>query len=249
MKVFVEKMRESRCFGLIGGLGVGATVLYYEGITDACAARGTIPRMTIAHANAPTALKLVQAGSIHGLADYLAGFAWELKTAGARFAAIPAITPHICRAELKARIVLPFIDILDVTARHLRERKLARVALFGTKFTIDSRLFGALERVDIIRPQETEVEEIHRIYLDLAQKGRCSPGDEARLREIAATLCRRDSVEAIVLAGTDLNLIFNEANAGFPAIDCAATHISAARLRGFPFSYTATFVTIASRPS
>jgi aspartate/glutamate racemase len=29
------------------------------------------------------------------------------------------------------------------------------------------------------------------------------------------------------LAGTDLNLIFNEANAGFPAIDCAAAHITA----------------------
>jgi aspartate/glutamate racemase len=75
-----------------------------------------------------------------------------------------------------------------VTARHLRERKLARVALFGTKFTIDSRLFGALERVDIVRPQETEVEEIHRIYLDLAQKGRCSPGDEAR-RAVLFMVC------------------------------------------------------------
>jgi len=34
-------------------------------------------------------------------------------------------------------------------------------------------------------------------------------------------------VEAIVLAGTDLNLVFNEANAGFPAVDCAAAHIDA----------------------
>jgi aspartate racemase len=180
--------------------------------------------MIIAHANAPTALKLVQADSIHGLADYLAGFARELKTAGARFA---AITPHICRAELKARIDLPLVDILDVTARHLRELKLTCVALFGTKFTINSSLFGALEGVEIVRPQDPEVEDIHRIYLDLAQKGRCSRGDEGRLREIAATLCRRDGVEAIVLAGTDFNLLFNEVNAGFPAIDCAAAHIAA----------------------
>jgi len=227
MKVLAEDMKESHRFGLIGGLGVGATVLYYQCITDACAARGTIPRMTIAHANASTALKLVQAGSIDGLADYLAGFARELKTAGARIAAIPAITPHICRTKLKARIDLPFVDILDVTARHVRELKLTCVALYGTKFTIDSGLFGALEGVDIVRPQDVEVEEIHRIYLDLAQTGQCSPGDEGRLREIATTLCRRDGVEAIVLAGTDLNLIFNEANAGFPAVDCAAAHISA----------------------
>jgi aspartate racemase len=224
---FVEDMQASRHFGLIGGLGVGATVLYYEGITNACAARGTVPRLSVAHANAPTALKLVQAGSIDGLADYLAGFARELQAAGAAFAAIPAITPHICRAELKMRIDLPLVDILDVTARHIRKLKLTSIALFGTKFTIASSLFGALDGIDIVPPQDAEVEEIHRIYLELAQKGRCSPGDEARLREIAATLCRRDGVEAIVLAGTDLNLIFNEANAGFPAIDCAAAHIAA----------------------
>ena len=96
-------MRESVHFGLIGGLGVGATILYYQGITAACAAKGIVPRLTIAHANAPTALAHVQAGRIEGLADYLAGFVGEVAAAGAAFAAIPAITPHICRAELKAR--------------------------------------------------------------------------------------------------------------------------------------------------
>lgn len=218
---------ETRHFGLVGGLGVGATVIYYEGLAAACAAHGFVPRMTIAHANAPTALAHVQAGRIEGLADYLAGFVGELQAAGAVVAAVPAITPHICRAELKARIGLPLVDILDVTARRLRERQLARVALFGTKFTIDSELFGALDGVEIVRPQEAEVTEIHRIYLDLAQKGCCTPADEARLREIAETLCRRDGVEAIVLAGTDLNLIFDEKNAGFPAVDCATAHIAA----------------------
>ena len=227
MEGVLEDMAVSHHFGLIGGLGVGATVLYYEAITNACAARGIIPRLTIAHANAPTALKLVQASSIDALADYLAGFARELKTAGATFAAIPAITPHICRTQLKTRTDLPLVDILDVTARHIHKLKLTSIALFGTKFTIASDLFGTLDGVDIVRPQDAEVEEIHRIYLDLAQKGRCSPGDEGRLREIAATLCRRDGVAAIALAGTDLNLIFNEANAGFPAIDCAALHIAA----------------------
>jgi aspartate racemase len=49
----------------------------------------------------------------------------------------------------------------------------------------------------------------------------------ARLRAIAAALCARDGVEAIVLAGTDLNLVFDETSAGFPAVDCAAAHVAA----------------------
>ena len=34
-------------------------------------------------------------------------------------------------------------------------------------------------------------------------------------------------VDAIVLAGTDLSLIFDEANTDFPHVDCARVHIQA----------------------
>ena len=220
-------MSQSKHFGLIGGLGVGATVLYYQGIAAACADKGLIPRLTMAHAHAPNALALVQAGRIEDLAGYLAGFVGELAAAGAAFFAIPAITPHICLSELKRRVSLPIVDILGVTGQRLRERRLSRIALFGTKFTIDRNLFGALEAFDVVRPRDDEVEEIHRIYLELATKGLTSADNEAGLRDLAHTLVRRDRVEAIVLAGTDLNLIFDEATAGFPAVDCAAAHIDA----------------------
>jgi aspartate racemase len=221
----MQAMNQSRHFGLVGGLGVGATVLYYQAIATACAERGIVPRLTMANAHAPAALAFVQAGQIEGLAAYLAGFVRELVASGANFFAIPAITPHICLTDLKRQVSLPIVDILQVIAECLRDRRLSRVALFGTKFTIDRNLFGALDAFDIVRPRDDEVDEIHRIYLGLATKGQISVDDEARLRELAHTLCRRDRVEAIVLAGTDLNLVFNEANAGFPAVDCAAAHI------------------------
>jgi aspartate racemase len=96
-------MKQGRHFGLIGGLGVGATVLYYEAIAAACAKRDLVPRLTIANAHAPTALALVQANRIEDLATYLAGFVRELAAAGAVFFAIPAITPisagRICAAK------------------------------------------------------------------------------------------------------------------------------------------------------
>jgi aspartate racemase len=220
-------MQQSRHFGLVGGLGVGATVLYYEAIAAACAKRDIVPRLTMANAHAPTALALVQGGRIDDMATYLAGFVRELTAAGAAFFAIPAITPHICRRQLIAQVGLPMLDILEVTAACLAQRQLSRVALFGTRFTIDSKLFGALEAFDVVRPHDDEVDEIHRIYLGLATQGKISAADEAKLRATAHTLERRDGVEAIVLAGTDLNLVFNEANAGFPAVDCAAAHIEA----------------------
>jgi len=220
-------MGQNEHLGLIGGLGVGATIFYYRGIAAACAERSIVPRLTITHADAPTALKLVQAGRIDDLASYLASLVADLAASGATFFAIPAITPHICLSALERRVTLPIVDILQVTAERLRVRGLSRVALFGTRFTIERDLFGALDGFDVVRPHEDEIEAVHRIYLDLATSGRIAPVDEAKLRELADTLCRRDRVEAVVLAGTDLNLVFSEANAGFPAVDCAAAHIDA----------------------
>jgi aspartate racemase len=214
-------------FGLIGGLGVGAAVHYYRHVTAACAARGVVPRLTMAHADLPAVTALVQAGRIDDLAGYLAGFAGELAAAGATFFVIPAFTPHICLDALKQRVSLPIVSILETTAERLRARGLSRVALFGTRFTIERDLFGALDGFGVARPREDEIEAVHRIYFELATNGRIAPDDEAKLREIADTLCRRDGVEAILLAGTDLNVIFSEANAGFPAVDCAAAHIDA----------------------
>ncbi len=214
-------------FGLIGGLGVGAAVFYYRRITAACADRGVVPRLTMVHADMPTALAFVQAGRIDDLASYLAGLVAELAASGATFFAIPALTPHICLGALEERVSLPIVNILQTTAERLHARGLSRVALFGTRFTIESDLFGALRGFDVVRPREDEIEAVHRIYIELATNGWIAPAEEAKLREIAETLCRRDGVEAIVLAGTDLNLIFSEANAGFPAVDCASAHIEA----------------------
>jgi aspartate racemase len=213
--------------GLIGGLGVGAAVHYYQRITAACAGRGIVPRLTMAHADLPTVTALLQAGRIDDLASYLAGFAGELAASGATFLVIPACTPHICLDALKRLVSLPIVSILQTTAERLHARGLSRVALFGTRFTIERDLFGALSRFEVVRPREDEIEAVHRIYLELSTNGRITSADEAKLREIAGTLCRRDGVEAILLAGTDLNVVFSEANAGFPAVDCAAAHIDA----------------------
>ena len=37
---------------------------------------------------------------------------------------------------------------------------------------------------------------------------------------------KRDGAEAVLLAGTDLSMVMNEENAGFPTLDCAGVHIA-----------------------
>jgi aspartate racemase len=224
----------SRHVGLIGGLGMGAAVIYYRAIAAGLADRGTVPRITLAHADAPTSLAHVGAGRIDELAEYLAGFIAELRSVGTELVAICAVTPHIALGSLTKRVSAPIVDMLEVTAQGLRDRGFSRIALFGTRFTIETELFGGLDGFDVISPRPHEIDEIHRVYLELATAAHTSAANVEGLREIARAIERRDRVDAVVLAGTDLNLVFDEASAGFPAFDCAAAHISAILDRATP---------------
>ena len=71
----MSSIREQRCLGIIGGLGVGATVHYYQSIVDACTKHGLTPRLFIAHADVARVLANVRDGKLVQLAQYLAGFA------------------------------------------------------------------------------------------------------------------------------------------------------------------------------
>jgi aspartate racemase len=216
------------CVGVIGGLGVGATVHYYEKITAACKARGTSPDLVIAHADVDYGQGLVRAGKLDELAGYLASFIDRMALAGAAAAAaIPAVTPHICIAQLAKRTRVPLINIVDPIAAELSARKLRRVALFGTTFTMEGSLWGQLAAAEIVKPQPDEIAFIGKAYQRILDTQQADAGDAASLRRIAADLQRRDGVEAILLAGTDLAVMFDEETAGFPAIDVARLHIDA----------------------
>jgi len=54
-----------------------------------------------------------------------------------------------------------------------------------------------------------------------------SGADVEGLRAIAQASVRNQGVEAVVLAGTELSLAFNETDCGFPALDCAHAHLDA----------------------
>jgi len=221
----MNTIQKCRSVGLIGGLGIGATVYYYQSIVEAYTTQGLIPRLFIAHADVARVLANVRDGKLVELAEYLAGFAESLAAAGADIGAIAAITPHICVHDIARRTRLPLVNLVDETAREIRARGFRRVALFGTRFTIESKFFGALGDVEVIQPSPEEIDYIHRAYIEIVNAGRGSMTHETGLRNLAKTLCRRDNVQAIVLAGTELNLIFNNANTDFPAIDCARAHI------------------------
>jgi len=220
-------MGKSCCLGLVGGLGVGATIYYYEKLAKAHEQRGRTLDIVIAHAETSRVFAFVQAGDRRGLAEYLNGYIRRLRAAGAEIAAIPAVTPHFCVHELVATSPLQVINIFDALVPELVLRNVRRVAVFGTRFVIESALFGELGSVEVIRPAPSEIDFIHNTYVELARSGRGSDQQHRELTTLAHTLLRRHALDAVILAGSDLALLFHDDNIDFPCIDAAALHIQA----------------------
>jgi aspartate racemase len=215
--------KDGRVLGLVGGLGPNATVYYYNGLIAAHKAQGRVARMLIAHADVDHGRPLAEAGKLDELARYLNGFIDATAAGGAEMAAVVAVTPHICSAQLLPLLRIPLIDMVATVADELRARGLKRIALLGTRSTVQSRMFGRLG-VDVVMPKPEEIDFINNAYLDVVYD-RSTPETIDRLRETAHTLIRRDGAESVLLAGTDLSMVLNEESAGFPTIDCAGVHI------------------------
>ena len=213
--------------GIIGGLGVGAGLHYYKELAAAHDKIGKPLELVMVHAQMTRVFEHASKGDAPGLARYLEEVIGQLKRGGATIAAIPAVTPHLCIRELLSISPLPLVNMLEVIADEVRTRGLHRVALFGTRFVVQGKMFGQLPGVDVVTPRPEEVDFIHNTYFSIASTGAGNDEQHRGLTTLAKTLCARDGVEAILLAGTDLSAIFNEGNTDFPHLDCARVHIQA----------------------
>lgn len=213
--------------GLVGGLGIGAGIHYYRELAAAHESQGTSLELVLVHAQMSRIFTHASAGDLAGLAEYLAGILARLQAGGATVAVMPAVTPHICIDQLRRLATLPIVDLLEAVAADVRARGLRRVALFGTRFVVESDFFGRLDGVEVVRPSAEEITFINDTYVKIAGSGHATPDQHTALTAIAQRLCQRDRVEAVLLAGTDLSLLFNERNTDFPNVDCARVHIQA----------------------
>jgi len=212
--------------GLVGGLGVGAAIHYYRELAAAHDRIGKPLELSMVHAQMSRVYQHASADDRQGLARYLAEVLLQLKRSGATIGVIPALTPHLAIDELLPITPMPLVSVIDAINGEIAALRLRRIALMGTRFVVESGMFGKLAGVDVVLPQPDEITFIHDTYSQLAREGAVGPGKREQLVELARDLCDRGA-EAILLAGTDLTLLFDETNTPFPHLDCAHAHIQA----------------------
>ena len=213
-------------FGLIAGLGVGAGIFYYRSLVNAHLAMGLSPSILMVHADVRRVMAHAAARESQELAAYLSSLLRQLADGGAQMATIPAFAPQVCARELAEITPLPLINLLDAIVDEVDRRKVHRLSIFGARVTMETKLFGKLQKQEVVAPKPSEIDTVSSIYQRIVEE-RASSEEHASLRALAHTLIEREQLDAILLAGTDLSFVFTPESTDFPNIDGARTHIGA----------------------
>jgi aspartate racemase len=210
--------------GLIVGIGPAATDYYYRHLISAAARAGKDLELTMAHADTPTLLRNQAAGNVQAQVDIYRRLTERLQRAGIDQMAVTSIAGHFCIDAFKAVSPVPVIDLLDVIQIEVKRRGLRRVGLLGTRVVMESRFYGVLDGVDVIAPVK-DLMEVHEAYVAMASVGAATPAHREVFLRAGMSLARSDGCESILLAGTDLTLVFGKGvEPGFDILDCAQVH-------------------------
>ena len=210
--------------GLIGGIGAAATVVYYQRLCAAVAKTGQPLELTIVQADIQTLIRNNLADLRQEQAEVYAPLLRRLAAAGADCAAITSLGGHFCFDETVTLSPLPLVSAVAPLDEFFAAQGIRKIGLLGTRVVMRTRLYGQLRRTEALALDE-RIDELGQLYQDVAVAGICSPAARETFLEAGRQMVARGA-EAVVLAGTDLNLAFDGQEPGYRVIDALDVHVA-----------------------
>lgn len=224
-----------KTLGIVGGIGPESTIEYYRRILARCRERGggrPAPSILINSVDNRTVLDLAGAKRFDELTEFLTHEVTRLAAGGASLVLLAANTPHLVFNEVRAGSSVPLLSIVEVTCRAAKAAGARRPALFGTRFTMQASFYPeafAREQMEIVLPNEAEQAFIHEKYMSELLGGIIKEETRDALKKIVQALKDRAAIDALILGGTELSLIFREPRvADLPVVDTTQIHVDAA---------------------
>jgi aspartate racemase len=210
--------------GLIGGIGVAATVVYYQRlVARVAAAGGGRLALTIAHGDIQELIRNNLADRRTEQALAFLPLVERLKGAGCDCFALTSLGAHFCARELADLAPLPMVSGVDPLDGYFAARGIRTIGLLGTRVVMRTRLYGQLARTRAMA-LDNEIETLGQLYQDVAVAGTCTDAQREAFLD-AGRRMMAEGAEAVVLAGTDLNLAFDRQDPGYPVIDALDVHV------------------------
>lgn len=213
--------------GLVGGIGPESTIAYYRLFMSAGHSAVVINSVEVQQL-----LVAMLRQDLPFVTDYLVDAVAVLEKAGASVGLIAANTPHIVFGDVQRRSSLRLVSIVEATCAHVRHLGMKRVALLGTRFTMEGWFYPAVFDASDIRlvvPPPDDLAYVHDIYIGELLKNQFLPETRAGLLKVIDRLIDAHNIEAVILGGTELPLVLTDsAHRGVPLLDTTRIHVDAA---------------------
>jgi aspartate racemase len=224
-----------KTLGVIGGIGPESTIDYYKNLIAMYRERkpdGHYPQFVINSIDLQQGIDFLDADNLAGMAEFLLDEIGKLSRAGADFGIIAANTPHIVFDEVAAKSPIPFISIVNASCEHATSRGLKRLALFGTRYTMQANFYQKVfsqEGIELVVPDPKDQEYIHEKYFAELVPGVFLAETRESLLAIVDRMKTKIDIEGVLLAGTELALILRgESHNGVALLDTGKIHCQAA---------------------
>ena len=219
--------------GLLGGMSWQSTVSYYRYINQEVNARlggkHTADVVVWSGDFAPVAA-CTDSRDWGELARILVPAAQSLAAQGAEVMVIAANAAHSVADAVEAYGGVPVVNIIDVTARRIRESGVETAALLGTAAVMEEPFYrDRMEEngVACLIPSDAARAEIDRIVFEELVFGTIDDGSHHTLVDVIDVLAD-EGAEAAILGCTELSMILDEDDGVIPGFDTTRIHAVAA---------------------
>lgn len=222
-----------KTIGLVGGTGWVSTIDYYRYFNELVYERTggeATAEVMINSVNYPAIAKLTAAGKWEEISAIICNAAVALERAGASCILLGANTMHNVAPDVHKAVSIPLIHIAEATGNTIREKGIKKVALLGTKYTMQLPFYKeklAAQGIETIIPGEEDIEIINAgIYNELALGIVTAATKEAYL-QIMQKL-KQAGAEGVILGCTEIPLLIKQPDFDLPLFDTTFIHAAAA---------------------
>jgi aspartate racemase len=222
-----------KTLGLIGGTTWVSTADYYVQINQLTNRRlggENSAQILLYSVNFDEFKRAADAGDWQLFGEMFSSIAQNLEKAGADAIVLCANTAHIVAADVASRLSIPLIDITDATAGEISKQNLKRVALLGTKFTMENDFYKKKlwqYGIETMIPGDEERDFIHESIFAEFGKTIYAPETKRKYLEIIENL-HDQGAEGVIFGCTEIPLILKPEDCNIPSFDTTGIHARAA---------------------
>lgn len=227
--------------GLIGGMTPQSTILYYQILNELATQKFGEKhscKVVISSVDFGELSKLQAVNKWDLLDEMMANEGQKLEAAGASCILITANTMHLCIDAVRKAVSIPVLHIAEATAKAIQNKGLTKVALLGTKYTMEKTFYTDVlthESIETMIPEQEDRNLIHDvIYKELAV-GTLNPASKASYLKSIDKLISQGA-QGIILGCTEIPLLIQQTDVAVPTFNTTSIHAQA----GFDF-ITASF--------